>query len=328
MRPPPPKRASSQPLSSATSKRTAKETVAFGTPQVTVAKPKTTKPPPPGVRPGAVPPKPRAVSTPSDTPKQLTFKSPQGYLKKGESQGEEVLLGPGSKEPHKASGHTSGAVAAPVAQQGSIPSGESSSASGSAPSPCSDPVDRSQISQRQRHAGNIRVCVDWHDTLDQALNHAGHFDSYLIEQFQNIVKLTNNRFEFYIVSYAGWSKKEDTRKAATRLIADLVNHGIPFKSINFATYPCGKQGKSAVVASLGGHCLIDDRQDILNENFRSGIKVILSGGRQDTRLDWLDNLTDWLQRESVEEILATRCPRTIPDQHFLPKWGDRHKGHR
>ena len=130
------------------------------------------------------------------------------------------------------------------------------------------------------------------------------------------------------MSYAGWSKKEDTRKAATRLIADLVNHGIPFKSINFATYPCGKQGKSAVVASLGGHCLIDDRQDILNENFRSGIKVILSGGRQDTRLDWLDNLTDWLQRESVEEILATRCPRTIPDQHFLPKWGDRHKGHR
>ena len=130
------------------------------------------------------------------------------------------------------------------------------------------------------------------------------------------------------MSYAGWSKKEDTRNAANRLIAHLVNHGIPFKSVNFSTYPCGKQGKGAVVASLGGHCLIDDRQDILNENVRSGIEVILSGGRRDTRLDWLDTLADWLQRETVELILETRCPRPIPDQYFLPNWGDHQEGHK
>ena len=324
LRPPPPKRASSQPLSSATAKRTAKEAVASGTPQVAVAKPKGIKAPPPGVRPGAVPAKPRPVPAPPDQPKQPQYKSPPGYSPRGQSQGERVPSGPGPKEPHTATGQTSGAAAASVAQRSAESSGGQSSASGSAP-PHSAPVDSSQ---QQGHSGNVRVCVDWHDTLDQALNFAGHLDSFLIERFQNIVKLTNNRVEFYIVSYAGWSKKEETRRAAEHLIADLVNHGIPFKSVNFSTYPCGKQGKSAVVASLGGHCLVDDRQDVLNENFRAGTKVIKSRGRRDTRLDWLDTLTEWFQRETVELILKTHFPRPIPDIHYYPNWGDRQKGHK
>ena len=74
--------------------------------------------------------------------------------------------------------------------------------------------------------------------------------------------------------------------------------------------------------------MVDDRQDVLNENFRAGTKVIKSRGRRDTRLDWLDTLTEWFQRETVELILKTHFPRPIPDIHYYPNWGDRQKGHK
>lgn len=70
------KRASSQPLSPATAKRIAREPVVSGTPQVSVAKPKTIKPPPPGVQPGVIPPKARPAPAPPGQPKQLVFKAP------------------------------------------------------------------------------------------------------------------------------------------------------------------------------------------------------------------------------------------------------------
>ena len=96
----------------------------------------------------------------------------------------------------------------------------------------------------------------------------------MIERFKNIVRLASNGIEFHIVSYAAWSKIESTRSAAQYLINHLVSHALPFKRLHFAKHPCGKEGKSSIVAALQAHCLVDDRQDVLNEKNRTGIKVL------------------------------------------------------
>ena len=56
------------------------------------------------------------------------------------------------------------------------------------------------------HTSNVVVCVDWHDTIDQALNPIGELPSRLVEKLRGLVRVAGNRIEFHIVSYAGWSR--------------------------------------------------------------------------------------------------------------------------
>ena len=112
-------------------------------------------------------------------------------------------------------------------------------------------------------AGNIRICIDWHDTLDQALNGLGFLDKHLVEKFRRIVRVSNNQVEFHIVSYAGYSKLESTDRAARHLIDNLNSQGIPFKDVRFSRRPCGPEGESSIVCTLKAHAVIDDRPDVL-----------------------------------------------------------------
>ena len=81
-------------------------------------------------------------------------------------------------------------------------------------------------------ASNIIVCLDWHDTLDQALNAIGLLDTRLVDKFRQVCRAANNRIEFHIVSYAGASKVQSTKDGAEYLISDLISKGIPFKDLH------------------------------------------------------------------------------------------------
>ena len=323
LRPLPPKRASSQPLSSATTKRIAREAVSPGTPQVTVAKAKTNKAPPPGVRPGASPPKARLAPPPQDKPK-LTFKAPPGHLPrkappgylKEQASGGKSSLGTGPTEPPTTVGQAEGAAAASVAQRGEESSEAPSAPSGSHASH-STPVDPP--------LGNIIICLDWHDTLDQALNSEGSFDQYLIDKFKRVILAANNRVEFHILSYAGFNKIESTRQGANHLIGKLRSLDLPFKRLHLAKHPCGAQGKSSVLHQLGAHSLVDDRSDVVAECSHSGARCFRAAGRSDRALSFLALVEEWVKQEGVDSILQRRAARAVPKELLRPPFGDRQR---
>ena len=323
VRPPPPKRASSQPLSSATTKRIAREAVAPGTPQVTVAKAKTNKAPPPGVRPGAPPPKARPAPAPPSKPElirkappgHLPRKAPPGYLKEQASSGK-AFLGTDPTEPKATAGQAEGAAAASVAQRGEESSGAPSAPSGSH-APHSAPVDSVP--------GNIKICLDWHDTLDQALNSQGSFDQHLIDKFNRVILAANNRIEFHILSYAGFNKVESTRQGANHLINQLRSPNLPFEQLHLAKHPCGANGKSSVLHQLGAHSLVDDRSDVVAECSHSGARCFRATGRQDRDLSFLTLVEEWIKQEGVDSILRRRAARAVPKEHLRPPFGDRQR---
>ena len=323
LRPLPPKRASSQPLSSATTKRTAREAVAPGTPQVTVAKAKTSKAPPPGVRPGAPPPKARPAPAPPSKPElirkappgHLPYKAPPGYLKEQASSGK-ASLGTDTTEPKTIAGQAEGAAAASVAQRGEEPSGTPSAPSGSH-APHSAPVDSVP--------GNIKICLDWHDTLDQALNSEGSFDQHLIDKFNRVISAANNRIEFHILSYAGFNKVESTRQGANHLINQLRSQNLPFEQLHLAKHPCGANGKSSVLHQLGAHSLVDDRSDVVAECAHSGARCFKASGRHDRALSFLALVEEWIRQEGVDSILRRRAARAVPKEHLRPPFGDRQR---
>ena len=170
-------------------------------------------------------------------------------------------------------------------------------------------------------AGNIIVCLDWHDTLDQALNAIGLLDNRIIDKFRQVCRVANNRIEFHIVSYAGASKVQQTKDGAEYLISDLISKGIPFKDLHLTRYPCGSEGKSSILAALQAHCLVDDRRNICNQVSQSGCKVIRSGGRSDSDLSYLAEIEDWIRHESIEQILLNRRAQPLKPNQFYDKWG-------
>ena len=114
-------------------------------------------------------------------------------------------------------------------------------------------------------ASNVVVCVDWHDTIDQALNPIGELSSRLVEKLRSLTRIAGNRIEFHIISYAGASKVDSTKAGAEHVISQLIREGLPFKDLHLSRHPCGRQGKASVICALQAHCLVDDRSDIINE---------------------------------------------------------------
>ena len=85
--------------------------------------------------------------------------------------------------------------------------------------------------------------------LDHALNPLG-IDRHLVDKFRNIVLLAENRTEFHMVSYAGYSKLESTESSDRHLIQNLVSHGIPFEDVHFSRRLCGPEGKNSTNGRL------------------------------------------------------------------------------
>ena len=170
---------------------------------------------------------------------------------------------------------------------------------------------------------NIIVCLDWHDTLDQALNAIGLLDNRLVDRFRQLCRVANNRIEFHIVSYAGASKVQQTKDGAEYLISDLISKGIPFKDLHLTRYPCGSEGKSSVLTALQAHCLVDDRPDICNEAAQTGCKTIRSSGRSDKDLTFIAAIEDWIAQESVAGILQNRRAQPLKPHQFYDRWGSR-----
>ena len=278
--------------------------------------------PPPGVAPRGVkaPPKhhPKGVKSP-----------PPGV----------VPPRPGRKSPDRAPPPLEGEQPTPASgsQQGAEDSGLAPHRPGRPlPEPAPEGANPEVAGHRPRHhyagsglvsqvvhvdASNVIICLDWHDTLDQALNAIGLLDNRVIDRFRHICRTANNRVEFHIVSYAGASKVQQTKDGAEYLISDLISKGIPFKDLHLARYPCGPEGKSSIVSALQAHCLVDDRRDICNEVAQSGCKVIRSEGRSDKELSFLAEIDDWLRYETVEQILLRRRAQPLKPHQFYDKWG-------
>ena len=171
------------------------------------------------------------------------------------------------------------------------------------------------------NTSNIVVCVDWHDTLDQALNAIGELSSRLVEKLRALVRIAGNRIEFHIVSYAGASKVEATKASAEHVIGQLVYQGLPFKELHLARHPCGREGKASICSALQAHCLVDDRSDILNENKQLGIKTIRSEGRNDRELSWIAEVEDWIRCEGLDYILHARRAVPLRPNQWYPNHG-------
>ena len=172
------------------------------------------------------------------------------------------------------------------------------------------------------NTSNVVVCIDWHDTIDQALNPIGELSCRLVDKLRVLTRVAGNRIEFHIVSYAGWPKVESTKAGAEHVIDQLVSEGLPFKELHLARAPCGRQGKASIVSALQAHCRVDDRSDIINECRQLGIKTIKSEGRNDKELTWIAEVEDWLRHEGIDYILHSRRPVPLrPDQYYPPHGG-------
>ena len=248
-------------------------------------------------------------------PGYLPRKAPPGYLKEQASSGK-AFLGTDPKEPTTTAGQAEGAAAAPVAQRGEESSGAPSAPSG-LHAPHSTPVDSVP--------GNIKICLDWHDMLDQALNPQGSFDQHLIDKFNRVVLAANNRIEFQILSYAGFNKVESTRQGANHLIDQLRSLGLPFEQLHLAKHPCGAQGKSSVPHQLGAHSLVDGRSDVVAGCSHSGARCFRAVGRHDRALSFLTLVEEWIKQEGVDSILKRRAARAVPKEHLRPPFGDRQR---
>ena len=194
--------------------------------------------------------------------------------------------------------------------------------------PLAEPPDPRLVS-RVVHVDtrNIVICVDWHDTLDQALNAVGELNQRVVDRFRAVCRIAKNRVEFHIVSYAGESRIEGTRAGATHLIDFLNRNGIPFRDLHLVRHPCGREGKASTVAALQAHCLVDDRGDVLNETALTGAKTIRSEGHRDRELHWLAAVEDWIRQETVDGILYNRRAIPLRPQQYKDRWGDKREAH-
>ena len=174
---------------------------------------------------------------------------------------------------------------------------------------------------------NIVICIDWHDTLDQALNAVGELNQRVVDRFAAVCRAANNRVEFHIVSYAGESKVEGTRSGANHLIDFLNRNGIPFRDLHLVRHPFGREGKASTIAALQAHCLVDDRSDVLNETALTGAKTIQSEGQRDRDLHWLAAVEDWVRQETVAGILYNRRAIPLRPQQYKHRWGDKRETH-
>ena len=93
------------------------------------------------------------------------------------------------------------------------------------------------------NTSNIVVCIDWHDTIDQALNPIGELSSHLVDKLRTLTRIAGNQIEFHIVSYAGQSKIDSTKAGAEHVISQLVAEGLPFRELHLARYPWRKAGQ-------------------------------------------------------------------------------------
>ena len=86
-------------------------------------------------------------------------------------------------------------------------------------------------------SSNVVICIDWRDTIDQALNPIGELSTHLVEKLRTLTRVTGNQIEFHIISYAGASKVESTKAGAEHVIGQLVVEGLPFRELHLARYP-------------------------------------------------------------------------------------------
>ena len=170
-------------------------------------------------------------------------------------------------------------------------------------------------------SSNVVVCIDWHDTIDQALNPIGELSSHLVDKLRTLTRVAGNQIEFHIISYAGATKIASTRAGAEHVISQLIAEGLPFREVHLARHPCGRQGKASIISALQAHCLVDDRSDIKNECSQLGIKTIRSEGRSDRELCWIAEIEDWLRHEGIKYILHARRPVQLRADQFYPPFG-------
>ena len=160
---------------------------------------------------------------------------------------------------------------------------------------------------------NIIACFDWHNTLDTALNRLNLFDQSIVNKFIELDQITGGRIEFHILSFSGAETGLRTRRAAENLCGYLREQGLKFRDVYITPDPVGPRGKSTILAQLGAHILVDDRDYITNECSRTGAKAFLV--YPSANLSWFPQVTSWIRQKGVDYILQNhRASALRPDQ--------------
>ena len=172
----------------------------------------------------------------------------------------------------------------------------------------------------------IIACLDWHNTLDIAIEPDGAPKDWL---FRTLAKLYRNHFpiQFRIVSYC---QARETRESTLRLATQFTrvcNDSIdglgapPFGDVVLTWKRVGPSGKAAALAQLGASVIIDDNNATLRECRIAGALGICVERRDANRAlyEALDELHEYLNQH--QRLL--RPARVLDQTEYLEEVGNR-----
>ena len=100
----------------------------------------------------------------------------------------------------------------------------------------------------------------------------------------------------------GVERGQRTRDTAESLCGYLRdNYGLKFGEVFICPDPTDPRRKSTVLAQLGAHALVDDRDYITTECARTGAKTFLA--YPSAQLTWFPQILAWVRQGGVDRIL-------------------------
>ena len=163
-------------------------------------------------------------------------------------------------------------------------------------------------------AGLVRVCLDWHKTLDCDLKKDNLWQptAFLLQELKDVVHLAKGQVEFVILSYGGVDRNQDTHRHAGAFAEHCRRSGLPFSTtIVTCDRPIGRGGKASCLCPLNAHILVDDAADILNEAAECELICIQAFGNG---YGWCDELKQ-LFRDYTFEQLRAQAAKPLPAKY-------------
>ena len=160
----------------------------------------------------------------------------------------------------------------------------------------------------------MRVCLDWHKTLDCELSPANLWQPtpFLLQELKDVVQLAGGQVEFVILSYGGVDRNHNTHIHAGAFAEHCRRSGLPF-SANIVTCdrPIGRGGKASCLCPLNAHILVDDSADILNEAAECELLCIQAFGNG---YGWCDELKQLFRDYSFAQLRA-QAAKPLPAKY-------------
>ena len=157
-------------------------------------------------------------------------------------------------------------------------------------------------------AGLVRVCLDWHKTLDCDLSKHNLWH----QELKDVVHLAGGQVDFVILSYGGVDRNQDTHRHAGAFAEHCRRSGLPFStSIVTCDRPIGRGGKASCLCPLNAHIIVDDAADILNEAAECELICIQAFGNG---YGWCDELKQIFRDYTFDQIRA-QAAKPLPAKY-------------